>query len=200
MSNANTTARALIALILGLGCSFGASAAEAPSDAANAQVSQGSQATQNDQNIVRELGRVQTLAVLTKARVNLKELQDQLTPDVARGGVNSMTPIVQAAGSTLPNVRLIINDTAYFIFSDGSHATGKAGTILPGGWKVSSISRADRTVVVTDKSGHQYHLAMSNSAPASVVDSQPSRQTSTQQGGFVMSPTPLPPAAMRQTR
>jgi type IV pilus biogenesis protein PilP len=138
-----------------------ASADEASSTVPDAQRN----ANGDAEAVVGDLERVQTATIMATARLNLKKQQDELDGGGGHVGASSIAPVLQAADNVLPNVRLIINDTASFIFSDGSRAAGKVGSTLPGGWKVKQIVGADRSVVVADKSGREYHLAMSSSAP-----------------------------------
>ncbi|MCA8228149.1 hypothetical protein [Burkholderia vietnamiensis] len=134
---------------------------------------------------IGDLGIIQTRTIMTTARVNLKKQQDLLTPDAPKAGAFSAQPVTQTAASVLPNVRYIINDTASFVFSDGSHTDGRVGSVLPGGWKVSAISAADRSVTIKDHSNREYHLAISSSAPQAPVSNS---QQSAQMGSPMMPP------------
>lgn len=125
----------------------------------------GSVKNDDGHSTIGDLGIIQTQTIMATARVNLRKQEDQLASDSSKGGAYSTQPVTQSAASVLPNVRYIINDTASFIFSDGSHTDGRVGSVLPGGWKVSAISAVDRSVTVKDHSNREYHLAISSSPP-----------------------------------
>ena len=147
---------------------------------------------------VGELGRVNTQMVLQTARLNLKKVNDQLVPDAAREGASSAAPVVQAAADTLPNVRLIINDTASFVFSDGSRATAMVGGTLPGGWKVTEVSGKARSVKVADRKGRVYTLAISSQPPQAAGD--PSTGNRMGQPGVPMMGAPMAPMTVFNQR
>jgi type IV pilus biogenesis protein PilP len=147
--------------------------------------------TNENSGTIGEVGRLQTQTVLQTARLNLKKVNDELEPAAGREGANSSAPVAQAAADALPNVRMIINDTASFVFSDGSRATATVGGTLPGGWKVIEVSGQKRSVRVADRKGRVYQLAISSQAPQAPVDQSTANRMG--QNGMPMMGGPVGP-------
>jgi len=151
---------------------------------------------------VLALGDVQSQTILAKARLNLKTVQDHLVDEkpqaevvTAAAAAPAPAPKIQEVTATaLPNVRSIINDEARFIFAGGSQASGRVGSVLPGGFTVTAIEFADRTVTVRDRAKKSYTLSMSSNVP--VAPAPASDSSATQSMNNPMRPAVMPPAFM----
>ncbi|MDM8356528.1 type IV pilus biogenesis protein PilP [Pandoraea communis] len=121
-----------------------------------------------DQATIGEIGATQSRAMLKQAQLKEQLLDNQLRKEVADASGVVSTPAKTAADGVLPNVKMILGGSAglsaTLVYAGGSQAGGRVGSSVPGGYTITAINLAQKTVEVKDASGKKYVLA-SGSAP-----------------------------------
>ncbi|ODP35038.1 type IV pilus biogenesis protein PilP [Pandoraea sp. ISTKB] len=120
-----------------------------------------------DQATIGEIGATQSRAMLKQAQLKEQLLDNQLRKEVTDAS-GAIAPAKTAADSVLPNVKMILGGTAglsaTLVYAGGSQAGGHVGSSVPGGYTITAINPAQKTVEVKDAFGKRYVLA-SGSAP-----------------------------------
>lgn len=122
----------------------------------------------SEQATIGEIGATQSRAMLKQAQLKEQLINNQLRKEVADASGAPSAPAKTAADSVLPNVKMILGGSAglsaTLVYAGGSLAGGRVGSSVPGGYTITAINPAQKTVEVKDASGKKYVLA-SGSAP-----------------------------------